>query len=212
MLHRLSLVAATVVAALLVVPAALAVKVHVRVEGKERTIFGSTAPLVDLTSARASALPESPLDALETASALGEFYYHVTTTSFGPYVDQVGRFPALGQTGWVFKVNGVSPPVGADQVQLKEGDTVLWYWAQFGVAGGPKTLTLARVGKTNCYRVLAQDDQGRVSAALGAVLHVGKRIVRTQGATQAAVGCVGRHRGLLVRATLAGAVRSDAEA
>jgi Domain of unknown function (DUF4430) len=209
-LHRLSLVAAIVVAALLVVPAALAVKVHVRVEGKERTIFGSTAPLVDVTSPRASPLQENAFDALETASALGEFYYHVTSTSFGPYVDQVGRFPAVGQTGWVFKVNGVSPPVGADKVQLKEGDTVLWYWAQFGVTGGPKTLTLSRVGKTNCYRVRAQDDLGAFSAALGAVLHVGSRTVRTQGANQAAVGCVGRHRGLLVRATLAGAVRSNA--
>lgn len=210
MLHRLSLVAAAVVAALLVVPAALAVKVHVRVEGKERTIFGSAAPLIDVTSPRANPLPENALDALETASALGEFYYHIRITSFGPYVDQVGRFPAVGQTGWVFKVNGVSPPVGADQVQLKEGDTVLWYWAQFGVAGGPKTLVLAKVGKQNCYRVLAQDDQGNVSPALGAVLRVGKRTVRTQGANQAAVGCVGRHRGLLVRATLAGAVRSNA--
>jgi Domain of unknown function (DUF4430) len=209
-LHRLSLVAAIVVAALLVVPAALAVKVHVRVEGKERTIYGSTEPLVDVTSPRANPLPENAVDALETASALGEFYYHITSTSFGPYVDQVGRFPAVGQTGWVFKVNGVSPPVGADKVQLKEGDTVLWYWAQFGVAGGPKTLTLSRVGKTNCYRVRAQDDQGAFSAALGAVLHVGRRTVRTQGANQAAVGCVGRHRGLLVRATLAGAVRSNA--
>jgi Domain of unknown function (DUF4430) len=209
-LHRLSLVAAAVVAALLVVPAALAVKVHVRVEGKERTIFGSAAPLIDVTSPRANPLPENALDALETASALGEFYYHIRITSFGPYVDQVGRFPAVGQTGWVFKVNGVSPPVGADQVQLKEGDTVLWYWAQFGVAGGPKTLVLAKVGKQNCYRVLAQDDRGNVSPALGAVLRVGKRTVRTQGANQAAVGCVGRHRGLLVRATLAGAVRSNA--
>jgi hypothetical protein len=209
-LHRVTLIAAAVAAALLVVPAALAVKAHVRVEGKDRTIFGAAAPLVDVTSPRANALPENALDALETASALGEFYYHVTTTSFGPYVDQVGRFPALGQTGWVFKVNGVSPPVGADRVQLKEGDTVLWYWAQFGVAGGPKTLALSRVGKQNCYRVLAQDDQGNASPALGAVLHVGRRTVRTQGATQAAVGCVGRHRGLLVRATLAGAVRSNA--
>jgi hypothetical protein len=197
-------------AALVVVPAALAVKVHVRVEGKERTIFGSTAPLVDVTSMRASALPENALDALESASALGEFYYHITTTSFGPYVDQVGRFPAVGQTGWVFKVNGVSPPVGADQVQLKEGDKVLWYWAQFGVAGGPKTLVLSKIGKQNCYRVQAQDDQGNVSPAVGAVLHVGRRTVRAQGATQAAVGCVGRHRGLLVRATLVGAVRSNA--
>jgi Domain of unknown function (DUF4430) len=209
-LHRLSLVVVALAAALVVVPAALAVKVHVRVEGKERTIFGSTAPLVDVTSMRASALPENALDALESASALGEFYYHITTTSFGPYVDQVGRFPAVGQTGWVFKVNGVSPPVGADQVRLKEGDKVLWYWAQFGVAGGPKTLVLSKIGKQNCYRVQAQDDQGNVSPAVGAVLHVGRRTVRAQGATQAAVGCVGRHRGLLVRATLVGAVRSNA--
>jgi len=206
------MVVAVLVAALLIVPAALAVKVHVRVEGKERTIFGPTAPLIDVTSPRANALPEHALDALEAASILGEFYYHVTTTSFGPYVDQVGRFPAVGQTGWVFKVNGASPPVGADQVRLQQGDTVLWYWAQFGVAGGPKTLVLSRVGKSNCYRVQAQDDRGVLTPAVGAVLHVGKRTVRTQGATQGAVGCVGRHRGLLVRATLGGAVRSSAVA
>src|SRR6185437_13198180 len=96
--HRLSLVVAVLVTALLVVPAALAVKVHVRVEGKERTIFGATAPLIDVTSPRADALPENVLDALESASVLGEFYYHVTPTSFGPYIDQVGRYPAVGQT------------------------------------------------------------------------------------------------------------------
>jgi hypothetical protein len=125
-------------------------------------------------------------------------------------VDQVGRYPAVGQTGWVFKVNGASPPVGADQVRLQKGDTVLWYWAQFGVAGGPKTLVLSRAGKQPCYRVLSQDDSGNLTPALGAVLHVGNRTVKTQGSTQAAVACVGPHRGLLVRATLGGAVRSNA--
>jgi hypothetical protein len=209
--HRLVVVAAAFVAALLIVPAAFAVKVHVRVEGKDRTIFGATAPLIEVTTPRANALPENALDALESASVFGEFYYHVTSTSFGPYVDQVGRYPAVGQTGWVFKVNGVSPPVGADQVRLTAGDTVLWYWAQFGIVpGGPKTLVLSRVGKTPCYRVQAQDDSGKLAPALGAVLHVGKRTVKTRGADQAVVGCVGPHRGLLVRATLAGAVRSNA--
>jgi uncharacterized protein DUF4430 len=211
--HRLIVVVAALVAALLIVPAAFAVKVHVRVEGKERTIFGPTAPLIDVTSPRANPLPENALDALESASVFGEFYYHLTLSSFGPYVDQIGRYPAVSQTGWVFKVNGASPPVGADQVRLAASDTVLWYWAQFGiVAGGPKTLVLSRVGKMSCYRVLAQDDNGQLTPALGAVLHVGKRTVKTQGATQAAVGCVGAHRGLLVRATLAGTVRSNAVA
>ena len=93
MSHRLIVVVAALVAALLVVPAALAVKVHVRVEGKERTIFGATAPTIDVTSPRANALPENALDALETASVFGEFYYHVTQSSFGPYVDQVAVIP-----------------------------------------------------------------------------------------------------------------------
>jgi hypothetical protein len=208
--HRLIVVVAALVAALFIVPAAFAVRVHVRVEGKERTIFGATAPAIDVTSPRANALLENALDALESASFIGEFYYHVTQSSFGPYVDQVGRYAAIGQTGWVFKVNGTSPPVGADQVRLQPGDDVLWYWAQFGVAGGPKTLVLSRAGKQPCYRVNSQDDNGKLSPALGAVLHVGKRTVKTQGATQAAIGCVGPHRGLLVRATLGGAVRSNA--
>jgi hypothetical protein len=194
---------AVFVAALVIVPSAFAVRVHVRVEGKKQTIFGTTAPLVDVKA--------NALDALEAASNAGEFYYHVQQTSFGPYVDQIARYAAAGQTGWVFKVNGTSPPVGADAVTLKDGDTVLWYWAQFGVAGGPKTLLLERAGtQKNCYRVYLQDDNGVRAAAVDAVLHVGrKRTVQTQGSTQAAVACVGKHTGL-VRATLAGAVRSNA--
>jgi Domain of unknown function (DUF4430) len=204
-LHRLFIVVAAVAAALVLVPGALAVKVHVRVEGKTRTIFGATAPLIDVTSPRANPLPENALDALESASSLGEFFYHVTQTSFGPYVDQVGRYAAAGQTGWVFKLNGVSSPVGANQVLLKAGDTVLWYWAQFGVAGGPKTLVLSRSGR--CYTVQQQDDNGKLSSADGAVLRIGSRRPVPMRNGRA---CIGAHRGLLVRAELGGAVRSNA--
>ena len=197
MLHRLFIALAALAVALALVPVALAVKVHVRVEGKTRTIFGATSPLVDVQA--------NALDALEAASALGEFFYHVTQTSFGPYVDQVGRYPAVGQTGWVFKVNGASPPVGADKVELKAGDTVLWYWAQFGVAGGPKTLALSRSGR--CYTAVQQDDNGKATPAAGAVLHIGGSRTVTMRNGRA---CIGRHRGMLVRAELGGAVRSNA--
>jgi len=203
--HRLFFVVAAVAGALVLVPRALAVKAHARVEGKTRTIFGATAPLIDVTSPRANPLPENALDALESASALGEFFYHVTQTSFGPYVDQIGKYAAAGQTGWVFKVNGVSPPVGANEVRLQAGDTVLWYWAQFGVAGGPKTLVLTRAGR--CYTVRQQDDKGALSPADGAVLRVGSR---RPVATRNGRVCIGAHRGLLVRAELGGAVRSNA--
>ncbi len=196
-MSKLLVVLAAVAAALLLVPAALAVGVHVRVEGKTQTIFGSSEPTL-------STGPNA-LDALEAASLAGEFYYHVTTTSFGPYVDQIGRYPAGGSDGWVFKVNGVSPPVGANAVQLKAGDHVLWYWATFGPNGGPPTLELKKGVKRNCYRVLAQDDTGKTMPARSAVLHVGTRAVRARTGS----ACVGAHRGL-VRATQTGAVRSNA--
>jgi hypothetical protein len=192
-------------AALVLVSGAFAVRVHVRVEGKTKTIFGPTAPVLDVAATRLGATSPNALDALESASALGEFFYHLTITSFGPYVDQIGRYTAGGTTGWVFKLNGASPPVGADQVQLRDSDSVLWYWADFGPSGGPPTLILRRSGR--CYSVLAQDDAGKTSVANGAVLHLGaRRLV----ATRKGRACIARHGGLLVRATLAGAVRSVA--
>ena len=196
MFRRLPVVIAVLAAALLLVPAALAVRVHVRVEGKTQTIFGAAEPTLSVTA--------NALDALEAASLAGEFYYHVTVTGFGPYVDQIGRYPAGASSGWVFKLNGVSPPVGADAVQLKAGDRVLWYWADFGPSGGPPTLELKRTAR-NCYRVLSQDDTGKTTTALDATLHVGGRSVHTRKGA----ACVGQHRGL-VKATLAGAIRSNA--
>ena len=195
--RRLVVLFAVLVTALLVVPAAFALRVHVRVEGKTQTIFGSAEPTLSVTS--------NALDALDSASAAGEFYYHVTVTSFGPYVDQIGRYLAGATSGWVFKVNGVSPPVGADKVTLKDGDRVLWYWATFGPTGGPPTLSLRAGPKRNCYRVLAQDDTGKTTPARGARLRVGGRSVLARTGS----ACVGAHRGL-VTATLKGAVRSNA--
>ena len=197
MSRRLVVLVAVLATALLVVPAAFALRVHVRVEGKTQTIYGSAEPTLSVKS--------TALDALDSASVAGEFYYHVTTTSFGPYVDQVGRYVAGGSNGWVFKVNGVSPPVGADKVTLKDGDRVLWYWATFGPKGGPPTLSLRAGPKRNCYRVLAQDDTGKTTPAREARLHVNGRSVLARGGS----ACVGAHRGL-VTATFKGAVRSNA--
>ncbi len=196
MRHRLTVLLGLAALSLVCVSAATAARVHVRVEGKTQTIYGAAEPRLDVAN---------PLAALEAASLFGEFYYHVTTGAFGPYVDQIGRHPAGGTSGWVFKVNGVSPPVGADALALKAGDRVLWYWATFGSTGGPETLRLVRTAKRNCYRVLAENDAGRARSATGAVLVVDRRRVRT---TRAAA-CVGAHRGG-VRAVLAGAVRSNA--
>lgn len=192
--RSLSLLLALVVAATVVAAASGAV-VRVRVEGRAATIFGANEP---------RAHGATPLEVLESASVAGEFYYHVTASSFGPYVDQIGRFPAGGSSGWVFKVNGASAPVGADKVQLKDGDRVLWYYATFSPAGGPPTLRLEAQPK-GCYRVLAEDDAGKTTPAAGAFLQVDGRVVPTRGGR----ACPGPHRGL-VRGVRGGSVRSNA--
>jgi hypothetical protein len=168
--------------------------IRVRVEGKTATVFGATQP-------RARAV--TALEALEVASKAGEFYYHVQQTGFGPYVDQIGRYPAEGSTGWVFKVNGASPPVGADKLELKDGDVVLWYWATFTDSGGPRTLELHATA--GCYSVVSRDDAGKELAAQDAVLRIDKRRV----AASSEHTCIGKHRGY-VRAYAPGAVRSNA--
>ncbi|MEP6910592.1 MAG: DUF4430 domain-containing protein [Actinomycetota bacterium] len=197
MFRRLTILAVAIALFAVLVPSALAVRVKVRVEGKTTTIFGVLEPTL-ISGPNA-------LTALDTASLAGEFYYHVKATGFGPFVDQIGRYPGEGFSGWSFKVNGVSPPVAADQATIKAGDTVLWYWNTFTEQGGSPTLVLKRRRARNCYSVRSQDDQGKSTSAAGATLRVDGRNV----ATQAGRACVGKHRGP-VRATARGAVRSNA--
>jgi hypothetical protein len=177
-------------------PTALAAAVKIRVEGKTTTIFGASQPRITADNA---------LQALDVASTAGEFYYGMTTSSFGDYVSQIGKYGASGTSGWAFKVNGVSPPVGADKVTLKDGDVVLWYYATFGNTGGPLTLELQRL-PANCYVVESVNDTGkRARAANATLLADGKRF-----RTKSGRACIGRHTGL-VRATAPGAVRSNAQ-
>lgn len=185
------------VLSLLLPASALAATVHIRVEGKTRTLFGA-AP-VTVTA-------NTPLDALIQAATVGEFYYHVTVSSFGSYIDQIGLYPGGGDSGWAYKVDNASPPVGADKDTLKDGDTVLWYWADFGASGGPPTLALTR--SAACYTVNAFDDNGKAALVSGVVLHIGSK--KTMAATLGKAVCIKPHLGLLVRATATGAIRSNA--
>jgi uncharacterized protein DUF4430 len=188
---------AVLLALLVLVPAALAARVHVRVEGKTQTIFGTTEPTLNVKA--------NALDALEAASFAGEFYYHVTPTSFGPYVDQIGRYPADASGGWVFKVNGILPPVGADKVTVKDGDTVLWYWATFTGPAGPLTLEVETsiVKGKRCFFATGRNDAGRASRVRGVVYTLNNR--RINSAT--GVVCT-RLAHYTVRVAKTGAIRS----
>jgi hypothetical protein len=187
--RRLPLLVAALIAAILTIaPAALAIDVHVRVEGKRTTIFGEAQPRVQpvlgpIPASDGSAVELSqptPLGALEAASIRGEFSYVLLASSFGPYVTQIGRNSGTGSSGWVYKVNGVSPPVGADSYVLKDGDTVLWYYATFGPSGGPATLDLVRAGR-GCYRALSVDDTGKSTPARRVTFRLDGRRIYSHG-------------------------------
>ena len=89
------LVVLSVLLALVAAPVALAAKVKIRVEGRTTTIFGPAQPTVTADHA---------LQALDAASTAGEFYYGMTTSSFGDYVSQIGKYPASESTGWVLSL------------------------------------------------------------------------------------------------------------
>ena len=210
MLRRLVVLVGVMSLALAAAAPALALSVHVRVEGLNTTVYGGAEPsltpfsgtLVADDGSRHALAGPTALGALEAASRAGEFYYRLRAASFGLYVDRIGRYPAAATSGWVYKVNGVSPPVGAADYVLAEGDRVLWYFARFGRSGGPPTLALARRG--GCYRARAQDDTGRSRQVRDVVFRLDERRVRARSG----VLCPGGHWHTL-RATKPGFVRSE---
>ena len=181
----------------LAAPAALAARVHVRVEGKTQTIFGAAEPTLTVK--------DNALDALESASLAGEFFYHVTQSGFGPYVDQIGRYPAGSSNGWVFKLNGIAPPVGADKVTLHDGDTVLWYWATFSGPAGPLTLEIENsiVRGKRCFFATGRNDAGHASRVRNVVFTLNSR--RVSSRTGVVCTKVARYA---IRVSKVGAIRS----
>lgn len=198
MLRRFIILLVAVAAVAALAPVADAARVTIRVEGRTQTIFGKAPRTIEAATA---------LEALETASVAGEFFVNVRQTSFGPFVDQIGKFAAAGNSGWVYKVDGASPPVGADQYRLEDGDSVLWYWADFDATtfAGPTTLLLTKTSR-RCYAAFEQGDDGRRAPARDVRVWIAG-VPRLRSATGAF--CLRPHVGL-VHVRKDGAVRSNA--
>jgi hypothetical protein len=69
--------------------------------------------------------------ARQTKSRLSP-YFVSDKFGFGLIVCRIGDAGAFSPSeAWLYKVNHVSPSVGADQYRLRPGDEVLWYFADF---------------------------------------------------------------------------------
>ena len=102
---------------------------------------------------------------------------------FGLLVCAIGDSVASDEAFWLYKVNHVSPEVGADQLKIKAGDEVLWYFSN--TATGRNTgdeLVLdapmrTKPSTTVEVRVSAYDFAGKRTPAAGAQVVYGRQRV-----------------------------------
>jgi len=81
------------------------------------------------------------------------FGYEAQTSAYGAYVTQIAGLEAKAinqNTGWSVYVNGQTPQVSADQVEIHDGDVVTWSYVDFMKTLYPKvtlSTTTPQVGE-----------------------------------------------------------------
>ncbi|MFA6254980.1 MAG: DUF4430 domain-containing protein [Patescibacteria group bacterium] len=93
---------------------------HLRLEG-------STSTICDTQVAGTNAL-----DLVKNAAAICGYTYTITQESYGPYLRAINDEQAQGTSGWLYFVDNISPPIGADSYTLAAGDEVLFYYGEWG--------------------------------------------------------------------------------
>ena len=72
------------------------------------------------------------MDLLEDACEEEKIQLDIKDSSYGEYVDGIANlYPSsvnTGLSGWMFTVDGETPNTGADEVELTDGMTVVWYY------------------------------------------------------------------------------------
>lgn len=120
------------------------------------------------------------LDVVKNAKELCEYSYHITDTSFGPYLDQIDNETASGNTGWMYLVNNNSPSVGAADYKLQAYDSVLWYFGDFGLIPERMSLSSKKIGSGQSVTVIVELFNGSSWSRLsGAIVHYGANMANT---------------------------------
>lgn len=174
-----------------------AARVRLRVEGANGTVFNGnvmTAPTVIMDSVGTTyALDGKAMCALDEGARLGAFDYVVKSfPGFGLFVDSIaGEYPVLAPPypGWMYRVNGAQPPVGADAYVPKDDDEVLFYYGTYdaspvAVQISPPALA---VGSTLTVTALQLDASGSASRLPGARVFVGSTVTTADAAGEASV-------------------------
>ena len=190
--------------------------VTIRVEGSSATLFTGVRAVRSTTIAdstgRKHEIAANPLAALDLAARIGAFPYVVKESAWGLGVDSVNGelpVPADPYPGWMYRVNGVSLPVGANVATLAVGDEVLWYYGTWDASPtvAQPSAKLVKVGRSLRVTAKQLDMQGVGSALSGATVHVGSRVATSgpNGDVTLPMNAVGDYG---VRVEKAGCIRS----
>lgn len=126
------------------------------------------------------------------------------------FVYSLGGEANSGQSGWEYKVGGLSGSTGAadpsgpmgDGRRLRSGDQVLWFWCEATSGGCQRTLSLRTAGATVArggslgVTVVGYDNEGRAAPVAGAIVTLGSDFASTAGngrATLVAPSAPGRY-------------------
>jgi len=93
---------------------------HLRIEGQSTTYCD------------ADVQANTALQIIENGASVCGYTYNIQQASFGRYLSAINGESASGSSGWMYRVNWISPMDGADDYQLLPGDQVLWSFGQFG--------------------------------------------------------------------------------
>ncbi|VUT27733.1 MAG: hypothetical protein SYNGOMJ08_00283 [Candidatus Syntrophoarchaeum sp. GoM_oil] len=143
----------------------LTATVDVRIEGKNTTVWTGDVTFssseITATSGKTYYFNEpTAIGALDEANKLAGFGY-VADDSWGfLYITEVAGEPPIGWDGWMYRVNYVSPMIGAGEYTLYGGEGVLWY---FGAYDAPPLAieldkTTVEVGEEFVATVTAYND------------------------------------------------------
>lgn len=80
---------------------------------------------------RGGVATETALDVVVNAADQCGYTYDIQDTSFGPYLAAINDDVAEGSKGWLYRVDGVLPNIGAADFVLSGGESVLWYYGEF---------------------------------------------------------------------------------
>lgn len=99
-------------------------------------VNGINQPILPQQSVAAAVYGRQPtaMDALKQALDKSDIHYVIQDSSYGAYLSSVAGQDAEtlgGYDGWMYKVNGVSPQVGAADYILNDDDVVTFYYGRW---------------------------------------------------------------------------------